>query len=48
MTGSEMKNLSKVNFSLMKSHLSDESMNLNFVLVSHCFENMTEALKAHY
>ena len=32
----------------IKSHFGNESINLNFVLVSHCFENITEALKAHY
>ena len=36
--------VSKVDFSLIKSHFPDESINLNFVLVFRCFENITEAL----
>ncbi len=38
----------KIDFSLLQSHFHDESINLNFVLVSRYFENITEALKAHY
>ena len=34
----------KLNFSLIKSHFHDESINLNFVLVSRCLENITKAL----
>ena len=34
----------KVDFSLIKSHFRNESINLNFVLVSRCFENSIEAL----
>ena len=38
----------QINFSLIKSHFLDESINLNFQLVFRYFENITKAFTAHY
>jgi len=37
-----------LNFSLIKSHFCNESINLNFVLVLRYFDNIAEAQAAHY